>query len=119
MANVEVTVIDWLEGITGGGVHVGADKPRELPDRFITVERTGGPRESMVLDRAEILISVYHKTSQETASNVANQIADQLPELLTYSENITRAKVNSLVNLNDTLAQYYRYQIYCDIYNRR
>lgn len=119
MANVEVTVIDWLETIIGTGWTVSGDKPKSLPEKFITVDRTGGPRESMVLDRAEILIEVYHKKSRITASDKANDIADRLHELLSYSENITRAVVNSVINLDDTVAQYYRYQVYCDIYNRR
>lgn len=118
MANVEVTVIAWLESVVGDW-GVSSDKPSTLPDKFITVDRTGGPRESMVLDQAEILIEVYHKTSRLTASEKANEIADLLPQLPGYSENITRATVNSVVSLDDTIAQYHRYQIYCDIFNRR
>jgi len=72
----------------------------------------------MVLDQAEILIEVYHKVSRETASDKANEIADMIPDLLD-TEPITRAAVNSVVNLNDPIAQYYRYQIYCDVFCRR
>lgn len=120
MANVEEQVIDWLSALSGYSTWpVSGDKPKSLPESFIIVDRTGGPRESMVLDRAEILIEVYHKTSRALASEKADQIADAIPQLLGYSENITRAVVNSVVNLDDTLTQYHRYQVYCDIYNRR
>jgi len=119
MANVEKSVIAWLDNLLDTSWPVSGDKPKSLPTKFVTVDRTGGPRESMVLDRAEILIEVYHKTSRMTASDIANDIADHVPELLSYSEDITRAVVNSVVNLDDTIAQYHRYQVYCDVYNRR
>ena len=116
--NVEKEVIAWLPGIAGAGWSVSGTKPKTAPDKYILVDRTGGPREAMVLDRAEILIEVYHKTSQETASDKANEIADAIPGLLEI-HNITHAEVNSLVRLDDTIGQYFRYQVYCDIYLRR
>lgn len=115
--NVEKEVIAFLPGIVGVDWPVSGSKPK-TGDQYILVDRTGGPREAMVLDSAEILIEVYHKTSQEAASDKANEIADAIPGLLAI-HNITHAKVNSLVRLDDTLGQYYRYQVYCDIYLRR
>lgn len=117
--NVEKRVIKWLDGIAGDYL-VSGDKPKgkQLPEKFILVDRTGGAREAMVLDMAEILVEVYHRTSRLEASEKANAIADAVSGLLQYDE-ITRAKVNSVVHLDDTLGQYYRYQIYLDVYNRR
>ena len=83
------------------------------------MDRTGGPRESMVLDRAEILIEVYDKNSRLDASNKANAIADVIVQLEAYDENITHASINSVVNLDDTITQFNRYQVYCDVYYRR
>lgn len=118
MVNIEVAVINWLESVVTGW-SVSGDKPSTAPEKFILVDRTGGAREAMVLDRAEILIEIYHKSSRITASDKANEIADLIPQLVSYSNDITRAKVNSVVNLDDTLGQYHRYQVYCDVYNRR
>ena len=115
--NVEAIVISWLTELVGDEWPVSGDKP-DNEDQFILVDRTGGPRESMVIDRAEILIEVYHKTSRVEASDLANEIADNIPSLL-EEESITRASVNSVVNLDDVLAQYHRYQIYVDVSNRR
>lgn len=115
--NVEALVISWLEGVVGESWPVSGDKPKS-GTQFVLVDRTGGPRESMVMDRAEILIEVYHKTSRAGASAMADIIADAIPELM-ETESITRARVNSVVNLDDTLAQYHRYQIYVDVSNRR
>ena len=118
MVNVEIEVITWLETFLTDEWEVFGDKPNQLPLGFVLVDRTGGPRESMVLDRAEILIEVYHKESRELASNKAHEIADALDQLLQV-ENITRAKVNSIIKLDDTVGQQFRYQVYCDIWCRR
>ena len=120
MANIEAIVIEWLDVLMGSPNDwaVSGDKPNPTPDQYILVDRTGGPREAMVLDRAEILIEVFHKTSRSQASLKADEIADAVPGLLAY-ENITRAKVNSVVNLDDLLGQFHRYQIFIDVYHRR
>lgn len=116
--NVEKIVIAWLTELLGDDWPVYGDQPKPRPIQYVMVDRTGGPRESMVLDQAEILIEVYHKNSRQIASDKANEIVDALPQLTAY-ESITRVKSNSLVNLDDLLRQYQRYQIYCDIFNRR
>lgn len=115
--NIEVIVIDWLK--TFVGVPVSGEKAKTPPVSFVLVDRTRGARESMVLDRAEILIEVYHKSSRLDASNLANTIGDKLPELLAVSNDITHADVNSIVSLDDILGGYRRYQVYCDVYHRR
>lgn len=117
--NVEVVVINWLKSIVGNNYPVSSEKPETPPTSFILVDRTGGPREAMVLDRAEILIEVYHKTSRLEASNKANEIADRIVELEAYDDNLTHADINSVISLDDTLGQYRRYQVYADVYYRR
>lgn len=119
MANIEVLVINWLSTFVGNDYPVSSEKPKTPPTKYILVDRTGGPREAMVLDRAEILIEVYNKDSRLDASEKANQIADRITELVAFDHNITRADINSVVPLDDTIAQYRRYQIYCDVYHRR
>ncbi len=117
MANVEVIVIDWLK--TFLNVPVSSEKAKTPPEHFVLVDRTGGAREAMVLDRAEILIEVYHKSSRLAASELANEIGDKIPDLVKVDDNITHADVNSIVSLDDLIGGYRRYQIYCDVYHRR
>lgn len=117
-ANVEKEVLTWLETFVTDSWPVFGDQPKEKPESYILVDRTGGPREHMVLDKAEILIEVYHKASRVAASDKAQLIADAMPSLLN-TESITHAEVNSLVKLDDTINVYFRYQLYCDIYCRR
>lgn len=117
-ANVEIEVITWLETLVTDEWPVLGEMPKTKPEKFILVDRTGGPRENMVLDKAEILIEVYHKESRVEASQKANAVADAIVSL-TERESITKAAVNSLVKLDDTIGQYFRYQIYCDVFCRR
>ena len=116
--NIEEIVIGFLDANKPSGWQVFGDMPKERPEAFILVDRTGGPREFVVQDRAEILIEVYHKDSRESASDQANVIADIIKNLEVL-EPVMRAKVTSLVKLEDLLGQYWRYQIYCDVYYRR
>lgn len=117
--DVEAVVIAWLNSILGSGWSAYGDKPETPGAQYVLVDRTGGPRESMVLDKAEILIEVYHQTSRATAKTKALDIADRVVALEAYDANITHAAVNSVVNLDDTLAQYHRYQIYVDVWGAR
>ncbi len=84
--NIEQLVIAWLTNAVGNDWPVFGDKPKDAPDAFILVDRTGGPREAMVLDRAEILIEVYNKKSRLKASNRASAIADVIVGLEAYEQ---------------------------------
>lgn len=119
--DVEVIVVNWLNSILGEGWEASGDKPKDTPNQYVLVDRTGGPREALVLDRATILIEVYHKDSRSTAKNKANEIADRIYELAEYAHNITLRKdaVNSIVHLPDLIGQYERYQVYVNINCRR
>lgn len=115
--NVEVMVITFLK--TKTSFPVSGEVPKTLPDKFITIERTSGGRNNMVLDLAEVLISVYSKNSKLEAANEADSIADSIPGLLVDYENITRASVNSVIQSDDTVRGYRRYLVYVDVFNRR
>lgn len=117
--DVEAVVVAWLNSVLPTGWDAYGDKPETPGDQYVLVDRTGGPRESMVLDKAEILIEIYHKTSRSAAKTLALSLADQVVALEAYNADITHADVNSVVNLDDTLAQYHRYQIYCDVWGAR
>lgn len=117
--DVEAIVVAWLNSWVGSGWAASGSKPKETPVQYILVDRAGGPRVAMVLDAAQILIEVYHKTSRSTAKNKANEIADRIVELKAYAHNITTADVNSVVHLPDLIGQQERYQVYCDVSCRR
>lgn len=116
--NLEAIVIAWLNDLVPG-YPASSDTPKSLPERYILVERTGGAREAMLGDNAEILIEVYDKSSRYDCSEIANFIGDHLVQLTEEYENVTRAVVNSIISLDDTQKQYHRYQVYCDIFHSR
>ena len=116
--NVEAMVIKWLND-TLADYHASSNTPKTLPKRFILVDRTGGQREAMLGDAAEILIEVYDKNSRADCSAIANWIADHIHKLAEVYDNITIAKVNSVISLDDTAKQYHRYQIYVDVFHSR
>ena len=116
--NVEAMVIAWLNDLVPG-YPASSDTPKTLPNTYILVERTGGAREAMLGDAAEILIEVYDKDSRYDCSQIASFIADYIIELPIEYANITRASVNSIISLDDTTKQYHRYQIYCDVFHSR
>lgn len=116
--NIEKVVIGFLEANKSDDFAVFGDMPDPRPEGFVLVDRTGGPRDNIVQDRAELLIETYHKDSRQSASDEAYRIADIMEALLEI-EAITHVKVNSVVKLDDLLGQYWRYQIYVDIFYRR
>lgn len=120
-ADAEEIVIAWLNTILGSGWSASGQKPKTPSEKYVLVDRVGGPREAMVLDRASLLIEVYHKDSRKTAKDKANEIADRVIELAAFAENITLRKdaVNSVVHVPDLITQYERYQVYIDINCRR
>ena len=99
--NLEAIVISWLRDLVPG-YPASSDTPKNLPARYILVERTGGAREALVGDNAEILIEVYDKDSRYDCSEIANFIADHIIELCEEYENVTHASVNSVISLDDT-----------------
>lgn len=124
MLNAEIATIQWLNDTDifadAAEWPASGSTPKSRPSQYILVDRTGGARSDLVLDSASILIEVYSKDSQLDASEKANEIADKVATTLpAIYENITGAEVNSLIRLDDTVAQYYRYQIYCDVRTRR
>lgn len=118
MMDVEDVVLTWLKGWLTDGWKPYTQKPDTVPEKYILIDRTGGPREAMVLDRAEILIEVYHKTDRRAAKNMALTIGDKIPELEAI-DSVEHADVNSTVRLDDTLTKFWRYQVYCDVNHRR
>lgn len=117
--NTEALVIKWLNDTYGSEWPTYGEFPEQAPEKFMLCERVGGPREAMVLDKAEILIEVYHKKSKIAASDQANKIGDDITELLSLYSNVTHVDVNSTIPVDDTRNQYRRYHVYVRIWNRR
>lgn len=74
--NIEGEIIGYLSGRLPG-VAVRGDVPNPRPDRLVTVERTGGSADSIVLDRPQISIMCW-APSRPAASELALEVDDAL-----------------------------------------
>lgn len=69
--NVETLLIDWLRDELG--LCVCATRPVNAEGSLLTVERVGGPRESVATDNATIAIQSW-ASSMEKAAELAGQV---------------------------------------------
>lgn len=107
MINFEALVIGYLNG-QALGVDAFADIPADRPERFITVERTGGGRDRFV-DRPQAVVQVW-ADSRAGASELADTVAASLQGMTTLPE-VGRVTVESVVNFPD-VSGHPRYQIF-------
>lgn len=61
MANIEKILIDYLKPLLPDTI-VASDVPNPRPERLVTVERTGGGADSIVLDRPQVMIQCWAPT---------------------------------------------------------
>jgi len=111
MMTIESILISWLNTNVEGWEAFG-DIPEEKPEKFIVVERTGGSVNSVRIERPEITISFYHKTSSSVAAEVALATDIKLRAEIIEQPNISKVERNSLVRLDDLIVKYPRYMAY-------
>lgn len=74
--DIEVTIIKYLSACLPE-VSVSGDLPNPRPERAVTLERTGGPEDRIVLDHPTIAIQCWGKTRSE-----AMELADSVEEYM-------------------------------------
>lgn len=116
MNNAEIIFTNWLADKIDW--QVSGDALEKTPDKYVIIDRTGGTRENYVMDSAELLVEVYHKTSRVECSKMAQHIADILPDILDL-EPVASVDINSIIKLDDLNKQFFRYQIYVNLKIRR
>ena len=93
--NVEVSIISGLGTVLD--VTVYADVPKNRPDSFVTVERTGGGRDAYgLIDRPTIAVQSWAKTRYE-AAQLANTVDAVMHSLVGY-DGITSVVTNTITN---------------------
>lgn len=111
--NIEEHLASWLDARMG--VPVLWEVPNPRPSSFVTVERTGGQRDSVVVDRPVLAIQCW-AASRAEASRLAYEVDALLPGFA-CEPGITKASRNSLYNHPDTDGAKIRprYQIVADL----
>lgn len=108
--NIEKYIIGYLNEHLPE-IHVGADVPNPRPDECITVERTGGSADRIVLDHPQITLQCWAKSRAEAAD-----LADKADHLMLDMDgpSVPVVERNSLYNYPDSRGNP-RYQIVYDI----
>jgi hypothetical protein len=110
--NVEAAVIGFLSRELGG-VPVYADVPAQRPGSFVTVERVGGQREDLTIDRCMVAVQCWDE-SRAKAAALAYRV-DGLLARLPFEPRVCRVERNSLSNHPDTAGRHARYQLVADV----
>ena len=111
--NIEKKLIAFIKSVVPGDWPVHGEVPEDKPDKFIVCERTGGPGDKIGrIEKPEIIVSFYHKTSQQAASDMA--VATDIKILRDFKQRteVSSAERMSLVRLDDLTIKYRRYQGY-------
>lgn len=107
MVNVEALIVGHLNSALGSGTAF-ADIPEERPERFITVERVGGP-ETLHLGRPVLAIQCWESTRHK-ASEFSVQVADLIKGMAGLPQ-VGRAAISSVYNFPDPDSRQARYQM--------
>ena len=107
--NIEVKIIEYLNK---NGFKAYANVPSDRPDSFVTVERTGGGRDSVIIDRPMVVIQVWALKRLE-ASEMAYSIRDVLIDMV-LEKNICKVSINSIYNYPDAESGSNRFQLVVD-----
>lgn len=108
--DIEAKLIEWLNKRLDVAAY--ADVPASRPEQFITVERTGGGRDNVIIDRPTVAIQCW-STSRASAADLAYVVDDALPEF-TQEPGINKARRTTIYNFPDEKGNP-RYQLVCEL----
>lgn len=107
---IEKAVIDYLKDSLN--IEVYAEFPRDPPETFLIVEKTGSRREELI-DFATIAIQAYAKSLYSAAElNLQVKVA---MESIVNLPSVTSADLNGDYNFTDLSMKRYRYQAVYEI----
>lgn len=107
---IEADVIAFLKSELD--VPVSASVPKDRPERFVTVERTGGALDTF-RDLPQFAIQVWGKSTADAAA-LADEVRKTLPRL-TELTHVARVNVGGTYNFPDPDSSQARYQTVCDL----
>ena len=107
--NIETKIIDYLKK---KGFQAYANVPSSRPASFVTVERTGGSHDSVVIDRPTVAIQAW-ADKRLSASELAYSVRDALIGMVS-EVNICKVSINSIYNFPDLESGVSRYQMIID-----
>ena len=106
MLNIEAALVAFLDRELAEDV--SADVPEERPERFVTIERTGGPRDTF-RDLPSVAAQAWAENRYQ-ASELCIRLADAI-ERFAFEPGIARVEVGSSYNFPDPDSKQSRYQV--------
>ena len=121
--DAERECVDHLNA-SGVGAAAYYDVPRGRPDgppsldRFLVVERTGGPRGEGRTSRPMVDVQCWAPTRREAAL-LAEAVADAMCAMPAASDDVAHVSVTSTFRDTDLESGTPRYHVVCEIYSNR
>lgn len=111
--DIEEVVIDHLNH-AGVGATAYPDVPRKRPTTFVVVERTGGPRTDIVVERPMLDIQCW-ATERRDAALLADAVADALRAMPDAVAECFHVNITSNYRDADLESGTPRYHVVCEI----
>lgn len=107
---IESRMIQWLnDGNLPAGWQASGSIPEVKPDQFVVVERSGGPVDNVNIERPDLTIRFFHKSSADEAGDVATATDKKIRlEFIQFNE-VRKVKRNSLARLDDLVIKWPTY----------
>lgn len=102
---IEKTILDYLNSELEYPIY--AEIPKDKPERFYVLEKTGGNTTNFI-DEASIALQSYAPSMYE--ASVLNEALKDKMELMIQLDTISRVYLNSDYNFTDSATKQYRYQ---------
>lgn len=111
---IEQIILNYLsEKFTDLNISVNMDIPKDRPQRFVVIEKTGGGKDGIY--QSTFAIQSYG-TSLFDAANINNMVIDFMNGL-TVLNDVSRVELNSNYNFTDTASKQPRYQAVFDVWH--
>ena len=111
--DAERTLVDYLNG-AGIGAAAYYDVPADRPSSFVVVERTGGPRSDIVVERPMLDVQCWAE-SRRDAALLADAVADALRAMPDAVADCFHVSITSTYRDTDLESGTPRYHVVCEI----
>ena len=109
---IETILLRALKEATGVAAYMEA--PKDKPERYLVLERTGGGERGAEMRSATVAVQSYGPTLLDAAT-LNEQVLDAMSEIQYRENTIISCVLNSSYNFTDTRTKRYRYQAVYDL----
>ena len=111
--DAERSLVDYLNGADVGAAAY-YDVPSSRPESFVVVERTGGPRTDIVVERPMLDVQCWAQTRRDAAL-LADAVADALRAMKDVVADCFHVSITSTYRDADLESGTPRYHVVCEI----